>query len=266
MRAPDVVLLAGGRVKHMSLGMNAVLARYFNDVQPQLARQKSRILLARHAKPVGRDAAVPVTEFNERTRPDGLRPGRRFCRHRAGHRHPVPAGVPAADARTPPRAVDLGCGTGILAAMYARNNPAARVTATDRSAAAVDSALATAQANGLADQITVLQDDAMSTLPGRQRRPDPAQPAVPPRRRRPRRGGYQAVRGSRPGPGSRRGALDGVQQPPALPAGAGAADRTHPRGRPEPEIHGDGQRPAACGPVPPPAREAGVCVNQLAGA
>ena len=27
--APDVVLLAGGRVKHMSLGMNAVLARYF---------------------------------------------------------------------------------------------------------------------------------------------------------------------------------------------------------------------------------------------
>ena len=62
-------------------------------------------------------------------------------------------------------AVDLGCGTGILAAMYARANPGARVTATDRSAAAVDSALATARANGLKDRIDVLQDDAMSSLP-----------------------------------------------------------------------------------------------------
>ena len=42
--APHTVLLAGGRVKHMCLGMNAVLERHFNDVQPQLARQKSRVL------------------------------------------------------------------------------------------------------------------------------------------------------------------------------------------------------------------------------
>ncbi len=40
------VVLAGGRVKHMSLGMNAVLGRYFESVQPQLARQKSRVLVA----------------------------------------------------------------------------------------------------------------------------------------------------------------------------------------------------------------------------
>ena len=63
--APDVVLLAGGRVKHMSLGMNAVLARYFEDVQPQLARQKSRLLLARRPKPVPAAPPFPVTEANE---------------------------------------------------------------------------------------------------------------------------------------------------------------------------------------------------------
>ena len=51
-RAPGVVLLAGGRVKHMSLGMNAVLERYFGTVQPQLARQKSRLLLASGPMPV----------------------------------------------------------------------------------------------------------------------------------------------------------------------------------------------------------------------
>jgi 16S rRNA (guanine1207-N2)-methyltransferase len=62
-------------------------------------------------------------------------------------------------------AVDLGCGTGILAAMYARKYPDSTVTATDQSAAAVASALATARANGLGRRIIVLQDDAMSTMP-----------------------------------------------------------------------------------------------------
>ncbi|MFF2029840.1 class I SAM-dependent methyltransferase [Arthrobacter sp. NPDC058192] len=162
--APDVVLLAGGRIKHMSLGMNAVLARYFNDVQPQLARQKSRLLLARYPNPVASTPPFPVTEFNEDLglavcargavfAGTGLDIGTRFLLEFLPH-------MPHAA-----RAVDLGCGTGILAAMYARNNPGARVTATDRSASAVDSALATAQANGLTGQITVLQDDAMSTLP-----------------------------------------------------------------------------------------------------
>ncbi len=162
--APDVVLLAGGRVKHMSLGMNAVLARYFEDVQPQLARQKSRLLLARRPKPVPAAPPFPVTEANEELglavcargavfAGTGLDIGTRFLLDF------LPRMPHAA------HAIDLGCGTGILAAMYARANPAARVTATDRSAAAVDSALATARANGLDGRIDVLQDDAMSTLP-----------------------------------------------------------------------------------------------------
>ena len=62
-------------------------------------------------------------------------------------------------------AVDLGCGTGILAAMYARAHPASAVIATDQSAAAAASAAATAKANGLDGQVSVLQDDAMASLP-----------------------------------------------------------------------------------------------------
>jgi 16S rRNA (guanine1207-N2)-methyltransferase len=162
--APGVVLLAGGRVKHMSLGMNAVLERYFGEVQPQLARQKSRILLAQAAKATDGPPPFPVSERNTGLEltvcargavfaGTGLDIGTRFLLdflpEIPGVRH----------------AVDLGCGTGILAALYARSHPEARVTATDRSAAAVDSARATARANGLDRRIEVLQDDAMSTLP-----------------------------------------------------------------------------------------------------
>lgn len=165
--AADVVLIAGGRVKHMSVGMNAVLERYFGEVQPQLARQKSRILLASSPKPVPAAPAFPVTEDNAEL-------GLRVCAHGA-----VFAGT-ALDIGTrflldflpqlPPvpssgHAIDLGCGTGILAAMYARANPGTRVIATDQSAAAVASARATARANGLEQQIEVLQDDAMGSLP-----------------------------------------------------------------------------------------------------
>jgi 16S rRNA (guanine1207-N2)-methyltransferase len=161
---PGVVLLAGGRVKHMSLGMNEVLARYFTEVQPQRARQKSRVLLARVPRPAVGPPKFPVTDENTEL-------GLTVCAHGA-----VFAGtgldigtrflleflprMPAAR-----HAIDLGCGTGILAAMYARSHPDARVTATDQSAAAVESARATAEANGLADQVTVRQDDAMELLP-----------------------------------------------------------------------------------------------------
>jgi 16S rRNA (guanine1207-N2)-methyltransferase len=162
--SPDVILLAGGRVKHMSLGMNEVLERYFDDVQPQLARQKSRVLVARKAKPRTGPLPYPVVEENAEL-------GLTVCAHGA-----VFAGTKLdigtrfllsflPRMREVDHAVDLGCGTGILAAMYARSHPRANVTATDRSAAAVASAKCTAEANGLAGQVTVLQDDAMASLP-----------------------------------------------------------------------------------------------------
>ncbi|UKA65170.1 methyltransferase [Arthrobacter sp. FW306-05-C] len=161
--APDVRLLAGGRIKHMSLGMNAVLERYFVSVQPQLARQKSRVLLCAGPRPASAAPRFPVVEHVAELDLDVAAHGAVFAGPRLdiGTRFLLtflPAMKPAR------HAVDLGCGTGILAAMYARKFPAASVTATDQSAAAVRSALATAQANGLADRITVLQDDALSSF------------------------------------------------------------------------------------------------------
>jgi 16S rRNA (guanine1207-N2)-methyltransferase len=191
--ALDVVLIAGGRVKHMSLGMNAVLERHFRTVQPQLARQKSRLVIASGPRRAAADTAAAEAGAPSPEPAAGHAPGARPAVGRPAVERPavehlaeldldvaahgaVFAGtkldigtrflltflseMPAAR-----HAVDLGCGTGILAAMYARQNPGSRVTATDRSAAAVDSAEATARANGLADRITALQDDAMSTLP-----------------------------------------------------------------------------------------------------
>ena len=49
---PGVTLYVGGRVKHMTHGMNDVLGACFTDVSATLARQKSRVLVARGPRPV----------------------------------------------------------------------------------------------------------------------------------------------------------------------------------------------------------------------
>ncbi|HKS00807.1 MAG TPA: methyltransferase [Arthrobacter sp.] len=159
----SAVLIAGGRVKHMSLGMNAVLGQYFGSVQPQLARQKSRLLIASGpVRPEG-DRPYPATEHNTELDLDICAHGAVFAGTRLdiGTRFLLTF-LPEIPAAT--RVVDLGCGTGILAAMYARRHPETEVVATDRSAAAVASARATAKANGVAASIKPIQDDAMSTL------------------------------------------------------------------------------------------------------
>lgn len=163
--APDAVLLAGGRVKHMTLGMNAVLEQNFGSVQAQLAQRKSRVLVATQPKAVPAVPPFPVSEENSEL-------GITVCAHGAafsgtrldiGTRFLIGFLDRLPDAR---HAIDLGCGTGILAAMFARLRPGVRITATDQSAAAVASARGTAAANGLASRITVVQDDAMSTFDG----------------------------------------------------------------------------------------------------
>ncbi|MGP0223033.1 class I SAM-dependent methyltransferase [Paenarthrobacter sp. NCHU4564] len=163
--APGAILLAGGRVKHMSLGMNDVLQKYFGSVQPQLARQKSRTLVARDARHVPVEPPFPVLEDIAEL---GIKVAARGAVFSGARLDIGTRFLLGFLDRMPevPRAVDLGCGTGILATMYAKLHPGAAVLATDQSAAAVASAKGTAEANGLADRISVLHDDAMSTLPG----------------------------------------------------------------------------------------------------
>ncbi|MGM7679082.1 class I SAM-dependent methyltransferase [Microbacterium sp. A94] len=196
--APDVTLVAGGRVKHMTLAQNEVLGRSFAEVQPQRAERKSRLIVARGPRPV--PDLPPYPQRAEHPDPStgsgfGLTlvaHGGAFAANRidigtrvllevlsdsAGSQllrtAPIPAGNADASAfeaqssgvMRGEHVVDLGCGTGALAAYYALRHPEARITATDRSAAAVASARATMVANGIQDRVTVTHDDAGSELP-----------------------------------------------------------------------------------------------------
>ena len=161
--ASDVTLLVGGRVKHMTHAMNDVLGVGFTDVHATLARQKSRVLVARGPRP-GVTSSFPRCQEH----PD---PGLTVCAHGAvfagtkvdaGTRALLAALPEAApDART---ALDLGCGTGVLATALALARPGLTVLASDQSASAVASAEATAVANGVADRVRVARDDAASTV------------------------------------------------------------------------------------------------------
>jgi 16S rRNA (guanine1207-N2)-methyltransferase len=161
--APDVVVLVGGRVKHMTLGMNDVLRAGFTDVSATLARQKSRVLVARGPRP-GVRPSFPRCRHDDALDLDVCAHGAAFAGTRVddGTRLLLTALAGAApEART---AVDLGCGTGVLAAVLARSRPELTVTATDQSAAAVASARATLERAGL-DRVRVTRDDAAAGLP-----------------------------------------------------------------------------------------------------
>jgi 16S rRNA (guanine1207-N2)-methyltransferase len=161
---PAVTVFLGGRVKHMTVGMNDVLGEYFGSVRASLARQKSRLLVATEPqRPTGKPP------FPVERRDEGL--GLTVCAYGGAF------GGTALDAGTARLlshldrmrpgaglAIDLGCGTGILASALAKTRPGVAVIATDRSAAAVASAQATVTANGQADRIVVQRDDAMSQL------------------------------------------------------------------------------------------------------
>lgn len=192
--APDVVLVAGGRIKHMTLAQNEVLAGRFARVQAQRAERKSRLVVADGALPVPEEPPFPVVVQHEgfalaayggafagaridigtRVLLEVLAGGRsQFSKTapetgESGPRTVDPGQfggvVNATSAASAPTAVDLGCGTGALAVAYALAHPDVRVIATDRSAAAVASARATVAANDLDARITVMHDDAASEL------------------------------------------------------------------------------------------------------
>lgn len=159
--APDVVVYAGGRLKHMTVAMNDVLGEHFARVDVTHARQKSRVLVARGPH----DGADPLPEA---ARVDGLEI-RAFGGAFAGaaidigtrlllQHLPAPAAGDDAGA-----VIDLACGTGVVAATLATRHPGLRIVACDQSAAAVASARATVAANGVADRVEVVRDDMLGT-------------------------------------------------------------------------------------------------------
>ena len=161
--APSVTVYAGGRIKHISVAMNEVLLRHFGRLDVSHARQKSRVLVAR--EPRRAPAGYPAREFSDEL-------GLWVCAHGAAFAGTkldigtrlllsvLENAVP--DAET---VIDLGCGTGILAAALARSRPGAAVIATDLSWAAVESARATVEANGLSGRVTVVRDVGLGSQP-----------------------------------------------------------------------------------------------------
>ncbi|WP_179444685.1 methyltransferase [Naumannella cuiyingiana] len=156
---PGVRVVAGGRVKHMTHGMNEVLARHFGEVRASRGRQKARVL---HASDPHRPAALswPRSRRDDDLDLTVVAHGATFGTNRldAGTRLLAGALELAPGERRP--AVDLGCGSGILAALLARRGYT--VTGLDVSAAACASTAATAAANRLA--VRVLHADAADGL------------------------------------------------------------------------------------------------------
>ncbi|MFT4229526.1 MAG: methyltransferase [Microbacterium sp.] len=158
--APTVRVFAGGMVKHMTPGMNDVLRRRFAHLDVTHARQKARVLVAAGAlRPQA--PSWPRTRVDERTGLTIVAHGAAFAGASVdvGTRFLLQHLDGARPGAT--EAIDLGCGTGVLAVELARRRPGIRVLATDQSTAAVASARATAAANGVADRVTVVRDDAL---------------------------------------------------------------------------------------------------------
>lgn len=180
--APGVTVIAGGRVKHMTLKQNDVLGRSFETVQPQRAERKSRLIVASGVRDApaqppypasaslsvpGLDRPLAIVAHGGAFAGAKLDIGTRVLLEVLGRPPVRPLSLSKrqrSDSLRPISVVDLGCGTGILAATYALTHPGARVIATDRSAAAVASARATFAANGIDAEVT--HDDAGSEIPG----------------------------------------------------------------------------------------------------
>ncbi|WP_307496711.1 class I SAM-dependent methyltransferase [Arthrobacter woluwensis] len=211
---PDVVVLAAGMVKHMTLSMNDVLGADFASVTASLAKGKARVLTAtrprtdqsRADRPVadqpravgpGEPVTAPDSGVAADPNPD-TNPGPDATGHstssfpvrewheglgREGdlalevHAHGAVFAGAKVDIGTRflldflPRmpevatAIDLGCGSGVLATLLAASQPGVRVVASDVSAAAVRSARLTATAHGVGDRVLAVHTDALDGFP-----------------------------------------------------------------------------------------------------
>lgn len=166
--APNVQVFAGGRLKHMTLGMNDVLKQYFGMVVASLAVQKSRVLRVKEPQP--ELALEALSTWPKSKRYDVI--DMTVCAHGGvfsginldiGTRELL--AVLDQTSQDATRIIDFGCGSGLLAVAIARLRPAATVIASDQSSAAVASAEATLEANELANRVEVVRDDGLASQP-----------------------------------------------------------------------------------------------------
>lgn len=159
--APDVRLLAGARVKHMSRGMNKVLRTHFEAVTASLGQQRSRVLTA--GEPHGTEGSqYPKSEHHDDLDLTVCAHGGAFAGTSVDHGSRFLMSYMAQVNSSAKTGADLGCGTGVLATLAARHLPSATVLAVDVSQAACLSAAATARANDVADRVVVRRADLLT--------------------------------------------------------------------------------------------------------
>jgi 16S rRNA (guanine1207-N2)-methyltransferase len=159
---PEVVVLAGGRTRHMTHSMNDVLRRHFASVAGSLGRQKCRVLFA--DTPTG-----GVIDEPERVEHPDL--GLTVCAYGGVF------GGTAIDLgsrlmigqfdQLPPAArlaVDLGCGNGVLSVALIRALPDVTVLAVDESRTAIRSTEATVVANDCRDRVQTRLADGLESV------------------------------------------------------------------------------------------------------
>ncbi len=167
----DVVLLAGGRDKHMTHAMNDVLAEHFTHVIPGRGRSKARVLTARGPRR-GRPRPYPRTAIHDiaQIKPFTLvsqgavyggakvDPGTRFLLQALNtpEEHTI--------VRRSSRVVDLGCGNGTVSVVLGLEHPRQQFLAVDHSASAIASAGQSAEANGLTSRVELLREDGLRGL------------------------------------------------------------------------------------------------------
>lgn len=155
---PAVQVVAGGRVKHLNRSMNEVLGRHFRQVRASLGHRKARALLA--SEPIPTAARWPVSARIESLDLNVVAHGATFNTTKLDRGTALLAAqfdrLPDAE-----RAIDLGCGSGVLAALLARQGK--QVTAVDVTWSACESSRLTAAANGLT--IDVHRRDGLADWP-----------------------------------------------------------------------------------------------------
>lgn len=155
---PAVRMIAGERDKHLSRSMNEALARHFTSVHASLGHRKARALIA--SGPIASPASWPRTARLEAFELDVVAHGATFNTNRLDRGTALLAScfdrLPAAST-----AIDLGCGSGILAALLARRGM--RVSAVDVAWSACDAAGLTASANGV--EVDVQRRDGLAGWP-----------------------------------------------------------------------------------------------------
>lgn len=145
---PDVRVIAAERDKQLARSMNTALARRFTSVTASLGHRKARALLASGPRPV--QPTWPRTARVEALGIDVVAHGATFSTNRLDRGTSLLTSCfdQLPDVAT---AIDLGCGSGILATVLARRG--IRAHGVDVAWSATDATRLTAEANGVAIDI-----------------------------------------------------------------------------------------------------------------